>query len=62
MGYLSDGRGWQYRWVSVDGAEYLTNAIRSGNVAGVRALLAAEPELATVRIHGGRTALHVATD
>jgi ankyrin repeat protein len=49
--------------VTVEGAGDLTNAIRSGSVADVRELLiAAEPELATTRIHGGRTALHVATD
>jgi uncharacterized protein len=48
--------------VTVEGAEHLTNAIRGGNVADVRALLAAEPELATACVHAGRTALHVATD
>jgi ankyrin repeat protein len=62
VGYLSDGRGWQYRWVTVEAAEHLTNAIRWGYVADVRALLAAEPELATARVQGGRSALHVATD
>jgi ankyrin repeat protein len=48
--------------MSVEGAADLTNAIRWGNVADVRKLLAAEPDLATARIHGSRTALHVATD
>jgi uncharacterized protein len=48
--------------VTTEGAADLTNAIRWGNVADVRKLLAAEPELATARIHGSRTALHVATD
>jgi hypothetical protein len=48
--------------VTVDVAPHLTNAIRSGSVADVRELLIADPELATARIHGSRTALHVATD
>jgi ankyrin repeat protein len=48
--------------VTVEGAGHLTNAIRWGNVADVRKLLTAEPALATARIHGSRTALHVATD
>jgi uncharacterized protein len=48
--------------MTVEGAGHLVNAIRSGSVADVRELLAAEPDLATARIHGSRTALHVATD
>jgi ankyrin repeat protein len=48
--------------VTLEGAGDLTNAIRWGNVADVRKLLAAEPDLAAARIHGSRTALHVATD
>jgi uncharacterized protein len=48
--------------VTVEGAGHLITAIRSGNIADVRELLVVEPELATARIHGGRTALHVATD
>ena len=55
-------QGWQYQRVTLDFAGQLTNAIRWGNVADVRELLAAQPGLATARIHGGRTALHVATD
>lgn len=42
-----------------------TEAIRSGDVVGVRALLAEHPELATVRFGSAeqsRTALHIATD
>ena len=42
--------------------QHLTNAIRLGNVQDVRELLGAEPALAAARIHGSRTALHVATD
>jgi uncharacterized protein len=53
---------WQYRRMTIEGARRLTNAIQRGNVADVRELLAAEPELATARVHGSRTALHVATD
>jgi ankyrin repeat protein len=48
--------------VTVEGSGDLVNAIRSGNIADVRELLVAEPELATARIHASRTALHVATD
>ncbi|WP_197093926.1 ankyrin repeat domain-containing protein [Nonomuraea sp. SBT364] len=36
--------------------------IRSGDVAALRALLAADPALATARPDGARTLLHVATD
>ena len=51
-----------YQLVTLDRSEDLTNAIRVGNIADLRELLAAEPNLATARIHGSRTALHVATD
>src|SRR5882724_937037 len=40
----------------------LAAAIRLGDVAMVSELLAASPELAVARVHGGRTALHVVTD
>lgn len=50
------------RRVNVDAARLLVNAIRSGNVVEVRELLSADTGLATARIHGGRTALHVVTD
>jgi ankyrin repeat protein len=48
--------------MTVEGAGDLTNAIRGGNTDDVRALLAVEPDLAAARVHGSRTALHVATD
>lgn len=48
--------------MTVEAARNLTNAIRWGKVARVRELLAADPDLATARILGNRTALHVATD
>ena len=40
----------------------LTAAIRLGDLAVVDEFLAASPELAVARVHGGRTALHVVTD
>jgi len=43
-------------------ADRLTAAIRRGEVAVVDQLLDEEPALATARVHGGRTALHVVTD
>jgi uncharacterized protein len=43
-------------------AARLVAAIRSGDVAIVEKLLAASPALATERVHGGRTALHVVAD
>ncbi|HEY9481940.1 MAG TPA: ankyrin repeat domain-containing protein [Micromonosporaceae bacterium] len=40
----------------------LVNAIHSGDVPALQRLIAQWPEVATARGHGGRTALHVATD
>jgi hypothetical protein len=40
----------------------LAAAIRLGDLAMVSELLAASPELAVARVHGGRTALHVVID
>jgi ankyrin repeat protein len=37
-------------------------AIRSGDLAALQRLLGEQPGLATARVHGGRTPLHVATD
>ena len=37
-------------------------AVRQGNVADLRSLLAENPALATMRIDGARTLLHIATD
>ena len=37
-------------------------AVRNGNVEQLQSLLAENPALATMRIDGARTLLHVATD
>jgi ankyrin repeat protein len=43
-------------------AHQTVQAIRIGDVQGLRRLLGAHPDLATTRIDGARTLLHVATD